>query len=30
VPADVQKMVDELLRLGVPTAVFVLPPETGA
>jgi hypothetical protein len=30
VPADVQEMVDELLRLGVPTAVFVLPPETGA
>jgi hypothetical protein len=30
VPADVQEMVDELLHLGVPTAVFVLPPETGA
>ena len=30
VPADVQEMVDELLRLGVPSAVFVLPPETGA
>jgi hypothetical protein len=30
VPAEVQEMVDELLRLGVPTAVFVLPPETGA
>jgi hypothetical protein len=30
VPAEVQEMVDELLRLGVPTAVFALPPETGA
>lgn len=30
VPPEVQEMVDELLHLGVPTAVFVLPPETGA
>jgi hypothetical protein len=29
VPPDVQEMVDELLHLGAPTAVFVLPPETG-
>ena len=30
VPPEVQEMVDELLRLGAPTAVFVLPPSTGA
>ncbi len=30
VPPGVQAMVDEMIRIGLPTAVFVLPPETGA
>jgi hypothetical protein len=30
VTPQVQSMVDELLQLGAPTAVFFLPPETGA
>jgi hypothetical protein len=29
VAPEIQAMVDEMIRIGVPTAVFVLPPETG-
>jgi hypothetical protein len=28
VAPEIQEMVDEMIRIGVPTAVFVLPPET--